>query len=175
MLKKNRSVNRDRRSFLFFGYSFIAAALFFWQEHFFRPDLQNKNDLLFVKSVFVGRHFVDGARGYHYIWLRHYKIPFKIEPEYLHVLRYRTFNKISIGDTLTVGIARYDSSQLAGSGDFVLAYSIEGNDRIYLDAGEALAIYNRPRTYYLSGFFILMSGGFLYFGYRMKKNERTAI
>ena len=170
-IKWDKFVRRDRGSLLFGGILSLVTAFVLLFIHFYKENINSKDDITLISGQFNEYSWVDlGKRNGSSLTftLKNYSNRFKIQADFLSILKKDKFKSISYGETLIIGIPNSYVKFLNTEKKPLLVYSIASNNLTYLDLKNTIEKHNSPLILLFSG--LIGVGGliFIYFGKRAK-------
>ncbi len=165
----DRWVKRDRGSLIFIGFLCLFCAIAFLYIDLTKPEIKDKNDLIFITAPITDFNFYDGNRGIHIytIRLKNYRSSFQIKADFLSFFKSDEFRTISSGQDVTVAIPRVFEKAL-NSDKTLLIYSLTSNNENFLDCAQTIEKHNSNLIKYFSVLATLIGIVFIYFGNKAK-------
>ena len=159
----------NRNKLLIGGYGLCVAGIICFSIKISRPQVKDESQLQFISGQFDSYKFTNGTKGYrnYLLWLKEYSNSFQINADFLSLFSKNNFINLNYHDSITISIAKKDTSKLNKSNLFI--FSITTPKATYLNAADVIKKYNSWFDYFL--FLGLSAFGLclVYWGYKLKK------
>ena len=108
-----------------------------------KPKFASKADLTFIDGPIYKYNVYNSGKTHSFTFtLNNYSNIFKINTDYLHLLKFDQFSKIKSGTTVRVGFPTSSIENLNSGDQVIFVYSISDNLNNYLDWAQTVKQYN---------------------------------
>lgn len=172
---KKCGFSTDPWTYLVAGILFILSGVLFFYLHSDRPIIKGKDDLQFLSGSFEYYKWEKAGSGSRATFkLSNFPIRFRIIADFYPIFEFDSFKTIERGEQLTVAVQKSDLPFLNRNVGEIRVYSLNSENKNYLDINKAIKKHNSPLLYYMGTIFILVGIIIIYYSNKSIKKRKTA-